>query len=354
MNELMRDEILDQPDALQQTLSSMRSQLTRLLPSLTGVRRIVFTGAGDSFFAPLALEYAARRFLTANTHVLPAQEAGRYWPFESNDLVVPISISGEAGRTVEAAYTAREAGAFVLAVTANENSSLAETSTEAAIIPFRSRSRKTPHTTDYLATLLAIATLIEALGEHHFTTFDDLPKLVAQSLESLEVPCHEVGQTLAGSERFYFLGAGPSFGVTQYAAAKFWEAGGLRGFAFQLEEFAHGPHLLLDRDDPVFLVSPDGQCLGRAITMVEGLQQIGLNIFVITDKPEAFSGTHILHIPSIAEMWSPFLTSLPTQWICWAVATAKGYDVVSKDGRHPNPEVYELAHREWVRDSGKS
>jgi hypothetical protein len=34
-------------------------------------------------------------------------------------------------------------------------------------------------TTDYLTTLLAVATLIEAVGKHHFSIFDNLAELTA-------------------------------------------------------------------------------------------------------------------------------------------------------------------------------
>ncbi|MDH3676633.1 MAG: SIS domain-containing protein, partial [Anaerolineae bacterium] len=213
-----------------------------------------------------------------------------------------------------------------------------------------SRSRKTPHTTDYLTSLLAVAIVIEHLGHQSFSTFDNLADKTNRSLQTLEPMCLEIGKALFKNETFYFLGAGPSFGTAQYAAAKFWEAGGLKAFAFELEEFAHGPHLLVDEGDPVFVIAPSGSCLDRARVIVEGLTEIGLTIYAITDDKTAFPDIHTLSIPPLSEAWSPFLTSLPAQWLCWAISSTKGYDVVTKDGRHPNPGVYESAHRAWVRD----
>ncbi|HBY93141.1 MAG TPA: hypothetical protein DEP84_04110 [Chloroflexi bacterium] len=217
------------------------------------------------------------------------------------------------------------------------------------MIPFRSHSRKTPHTTDYLTSLLAIATIIESLGGSPIPALDSLPAMFAGALNGLEQPCQELGAALASQERFYFFGAGPHFATAQYGAAKFWEAGGLRAFPFELEEVAHGPHMVLDPGDPVFLVAPAGSSLDRAVAIASGLRQIGVTCVAISDAPESFSGIRTLTTPSIAEEWSPFLTCLPLQWLCWAVATAKGYDVVRKNGRRENAEMYEAVHRQWVR-----
>ncbi|MFN8457994.1 MAG: hypothetical protein U0401_25640 [Anaerolineae bacterium] len=93
MNELMREEILDQPEALRQSLTRLREQSAQLMLTKPSWQRIIFTGSGDSYLASLALEYAARHYLELEVHVLPAQIAARYWSFKPGDLLVAISIS---------------------------------------------------------------------------------------------------------------------------------------------------------------------------------------------------------------------------------------------------------------------
>lgn len=351
MNELMREEILDQPEALRQSLTRLREQSAHVMSTKPSWQRIIFTGSGDSYLAPLALEYAARHYLELEVHVLPAQIAARYWFFKPGDLLVAISISGEAGRTVEAAKAARQVNASVLAITVNETSTLASLSNATLIIPFHSRSRQTPHTTDYLTTLLALATLIEAVSQHHLTLLDTLAELTAYVLKELAAPCLEVAESIKQSDHFYFLGTGPNWGTAQYAAAKMWEVGGVVTFAFELEEFGHGPHMLINAVEPAFVIAPTGQSVDRARLMLEGLQVIEAKSFVITDNSGLFSGFVCLNTPRLSEEWSPFGTTLAVQWLCWAIATAKGYDVVTKDGLHSHPELYEQAHWRLVRDA---
>lgn len=335
MNELMRSEILDQPGALEESLASLRGQL-----DAAGLAQrwsaVVFTGSGDSYCAPLALQYAARLLVRAPVSVLPALEAARYFPFSPGMLVVTISVSGEAKQTVESARTARDAGASVLSITGNAESTLAGLATRRLLLEFRSRSRRTPHTTDFLTTLLAVAAIVEALGGERVAILDELPAAVGELVAAHEQPCLELGRELAARDRFVFLGAGPSFAVAQYGAEKFWEAGGLEAHAFELDEFAHGAHFLLEPGDPVFVLAPAGRSSARVEEICEGLYGLGARVVALADS-------------ALPEEWSPFATAVPVQWLCWAIATAKGYDVERKDGRHADPGPYELAHERWVK-----
>ncbi len=62
-------------------------------------------------------------------------------------------------------------------------------------------------------------------------------------------------------------------------------------------------------------VAPTGQSLGRALEVVEGLREIGVNIFAIADNPGAFANVRVLPIPMLAEEWSPLITCQPLQWL---------------------------------------
>ena len=349
MNEMLRDEILDQPEAVRQTLPAVRSQLVGLRAEPARFARLIYTGSGDSYFAPLAFEYAARMLLKQAMRALPAREAARYWRFTSDDMLIAISISGEAACTIEAARVARASGAFVLAVTASPDSALARVSSATLTLPFRSRSRQTPHTTDYLSTLVAVAAHIEWAASRRVAELDDLAEIVSRSAGRLEAESRRLAQELVAAGRFTFLAAGPNLANAGYAASKFYEAGGLPAFYFELEEFAHGPHLMVEAGDPVFILAPSGQSLKRAGVILDGLHQIQAIAVGIGDDPRAFADAPVLQTAALPEEWSPLVTCLPLQWLCWAVATARGYDVLAKDGIHRNPAAYESAHRAWVR-----
>jgi fructoselysine-6-P-deglycase FrlB-like protein len=216
---------------------------------------------------------------------------------------------------------------------------LAQLAAETLVLEFRSRSRKTPHTTDFLTTMLAVAAIVEWLQGHKLTGLDELVDGAQELVTAAEEPSRELAARFGASNRFTFLGAGPSLGVALYAAEKLWEAGGLEAHAFELEEFAHGAHLLVDAGDPVFIVAPPGKSSGRAAEIADGLAAIEARAVPID------GGT-----ANLPEEWSPFATAVAVQWLCHAIATEKGYDVVRKDGRHAErTSRYLSAHTGWTR-----
>lgn len=341
MNELMYADIFDQPEAISQTLPELRSQLAQHQLRKRALKRLILAGSGDSLSASNSLLYAGSRYLDITVSAGASFEVEKYWHLNPSDLLAVISFSGETNGAVKAAQSGRDAGAHILAITANEESSLARIGHEVLKINFRARSRKVPHTTDFLTTLLAIATLIEHFAEKKFSILENLPKLISQHLQRLEPVCTRIGQALADSSYFYILGAGPSYGIAQYGAAKFWEAGGIRAFPFELDEIYHGPARLIDPGDPVFFILPERASLKQGSKILSGYRKVGVCPVVVTNQLDLFPDVEVIPIESFEEEWSPFLTCLPLQLLCWAIATAKGYDVVLKNGRQPNPEIYQ-------------
>jgi len=376
MNELLRDEIYDQPRAIRDSLPRLRQQFSRLNFSTSRYQRVFLGGCGDGAIAPLAMKMAFQSHLTLDITPLPAMEISQYTRLRATDFVVALSISGKVRRIVEAAQTARAAGASVMAITGNELSPLAQNSNIVIEMPILATTIQTPHAINFLVSLLALSTLLEKMAGKSFMELDQLPEIIQATINELVEPCIQAAKQIAKADVFYFLGAGPHWGMACYGAAKFWSAGGMRAFAFELEDFAHGAHLTLSPGDPVIVLALKGRSLVRAVEIVDGLAKLGSQVYVITNKPESFSAVPVLCIPAISEkkqnnnpfvsqeqseeMWMPFISAIPLQLLCMEVATNKGYDVIEKTGRIENPAIYDRIHREWayestlqVRDSSK-
>lgn len=351
MNELMHAEIWDQPAALRQSLKPLRAQATSAARYLKSARRIIITGCGDSYFGALALQRAYQMYIPVPVDALPAMEAAQYVDFHPGDVLVAISVSGEVKRTLEAVGSARGGSANVVAITAQPESTLAKSSDAVLTLPVPSRSRKTPHTTDFVSTLLALVTLLESGANQTFTELDSLSEQVESVISSLESKCVAFASAIVPTAQFFFLGAGPGWAVAQYCAAKFWEAGGLRGYAFELEEFAHGAQFLLAPGDAVMVIAPDDRSQPRAMEMWGGFEQLGARPLVVTGLLAGFPAESTLAIPNMSPVASPFVACLPGQLLTLSVANVRGYDVVSKAGHVPDPALYEQVHRNWTGGS---
>ncbi len=351
MNDVMLREIQSQPGVLHENLPLFRSSASSEPLLSQTFKRLFITGCGDSFVAPFSLRHLYQEYLDIPVEVLPAMEASQYASFRPGDLLIGISVSGSVRRTVEAELSAHAAGARVLSISGNPASRLAQNSDATFTIPVRSLSRKTPHSVDYLVTLLALAVILEKMSGRRLDQLDLISGLVAKGLRESAESCSKGATHLAHSEHFYFLGAGPHWATAQYGAAKMWEAGGLLASAFELEEFAHGAHLMLKEGDAVIMIAPDGYSQRRAAEFVGGLGELGARVGVITDCSEQFRGFMTFPIPAIAEKWSPFTACLPLQLLCLGIANSLGLDVVSKIARVRNIDIFDRVQEIWTRET---
>ncbi len=349
----MLREIRDQPRLAVEELGRLRDEASAAARALGDPpARLILTGCGDSWIASLALEPAARALLGRSrpVHALQALEAARYFSLGAGDLLVACSVSGEVARTLDAAEAAQRAGGKVVAVVARPASTLAALSDAVIRLP-EPIARNTPHSRDYLATLLALGALLEALSGERVGALDTIGPALRDAMPTWEERARAIGPGLAAAPRIFLLGAGPSWPSALYGAAKLWEAGGVLALGQELEEFAHGQHLVANWGDGVILIAPSGPSSGRAAQMLSGFQRLGLRVVALAEADDAasFQGAEIVVLPAIPEPWSPLVSAVPLQLLAYEVANTRGLDVTCPLGGRPAGDVFQEVHAGWTR-----
>jgi fructoselysine-6-P-deglycase FrlB-like protein len=349
MNELMLQEMASQADMLAEAIVDLRGQASRI--GTSQVERVVLTGSGDSGYAAMAVEDLYLEKLAVPVWALPSISAARYPRSSRHSVTIPISVSGEVIRTIEAARTAHALGSTVVGVVANANSSLAAQCDSVLIMP-KPITRSTPHTRDYTATLLALGILGERLAGTEWPGLDAWVGGIADLVEAalvwtarIDVPSPET--------RVWFLGSGPDRGTAAYGALKFWEAGGELSWWDDLEEFAHGSQLQARPGDDVYLFAT-GRARSRAAEMIPGLLRMEMRVFAITegDPVPGLSQSQQFILPKFDEAaLVGFYSCIPIQAVTYAYATARGVDVTIPMGGAPFGETFEDVHNEWMRKS---
>jgi len=345
----MYDDIIDQPKAIAEILPDLRSQLKPQLNNSSEYKRIILTGSGDSYYGPISLQQLFLRHVEPPVYPIHAMNAAAYWDFFPGDLLIAISFSGKAHRTLKAVKEAKKKNALVCAITGDDQSELAKMSDYAVQIKWHSPSRSIPHTVDYLTILVAIACIIERLSGKRFDMLDNLSEMIAHTIQHTIESTKEIGKAFEQREVFYLLGAGPNYGNAQYGAEKFWEACGMLAYSFEMEEFAHGPHKLIEEGDPLILLAPDEESSRLSSSIAKGVKLLGADPVVVTDRTEYFTDTPILQIPSVEKAWTPFIVPIPQQLLTYSVATAKGYDVQVGEGRVENIKKLREIQKVWIR-----
>ena len=349
MNELMLQEMASQADMLAEAIVDLREQASRI--EAPRVEQVVLAGSGDSGYAAMAVEDLYLERLAVPVWALPSISAARYPRSAKHGVTIPISVSGEVVRTIEAARTARALGSTVLGIVANANSTLGAQCDAALIMP-KPITRSTPHTRDYTATLLALGVLGERIAGTGWAGLDTWVGSIAPMVETALVWAAQI-DVPSPETRVWFLGSGPDRGTAAYGALKFWEAGGELSWWDDLEEFAHGSQLQARPGDDVFLLAT-GRARSRAAEMIEGLLRMEMRVFAITDGGP-LSGLHRSQqfmLPQFDEAaMVGFYSCIPIQAVTYAYATARGVDVTVPMGGAAFGQTYEDVHNDWMRKS---
>lgn len=348
MTEVMRREILSQPQLLADCLPKLRDTARGLDLS---VGRIVAGGCGDGLFAAGA---AAGMFADSDLdyHAASALEIGWHVRLGADDLVVLISISGGTRRTVEAAHRACATGARTLAITCEAQSELAQACEQRLLLPFTPLSRRTPHTADYLVSLLALAVLAESCSGDTSTDLERLPALLEQLIDRQQVPTASLARELAPEGRIFILGHGANLATAQYIAAKFHESGGLNAFWNETENFVHGMNFMIEADDLVCVIAGDGPGSFRGMELSPGLLRLASKTALIGAAAELPDSADAALFNFDAPALPPTLTVFPAavigQLLCLGLVEAAGLPVERPRAGRARAELHAEVQRGWM------
>jgi glucosamine--fructose-6-phosphate aminotransferase (isomerizing) len=344
-NAVMLQDILSQPEALEEGLPSLRVQASEL--EFPRVQRLVLTGSGDSLIAALALRNLFQAHLRVPVLIRASLDASRYLDLTPEDAIVVVSVSGEVARTLEAATRANAAGASTVAITAAADSRLARMCDATLTIP-APIDRSIPHCRDYSVTALALACLLERFAEIRIGTLDELPSLVATTVKSALDSWSAVPATTG---RTWFLGAGPDRATAMFGALKYWEAAGMEAWWDDLEEFGHGSQLMCRPNDRAVLIASGPGCQ-RALEMIGGLEKMGVDVALVGGRAMASDGRpHLQTTDDLDFRLHPFISCIPLQVMTYLEAEARGLDVTVPLFGHAHGLVYDEVHAEWMRQS---
>ncbi|WBB78463.1 SIS domain-containing protein [Micromonospora sp. WMMD882] len=313
----MMYEIAHQSYAVLAAIEVVEEQVARLPEEkLRDARHVYVTGCGDSYFAGIAARMAFHRFAKVPTEPIEALEFARYaadaLPDES--LVLAISNSGKATRTVEAAARATDVGAFSVAVTGSPTSRLAEVSRHtlnqrveregrALTMPSNledGAGRPSFGLANYLVsftTLLLVALRMGRLRGHlSEAEVDEITeqmraaaRAVDQTVEICADPADKLAQRFAEHSDVMIVGGGPAHGMALFYGAKTYELARINGNVQHLEEWAHEQFFLTGSTSELLLLAPPGRSSSRAEEILRTAAALGAHCAVVTVEEAAAS-----------------------------------------------------------------
>jgi glucosamine--fructose-6-phosphate aminotransferase (isomerizing) len=244
-------------EALGSSFDELRRAASAVVLMGTGMSLAVANAAAPAWRRATGPE-GRRLIVRESTAAAFGSDDGLTW--SGDELVVAVSKSGTSPETVAAARLAAEAGAMVVAVTAETDSPLARGA--ALIAPTPSGEEAGAGTRSATAALGALLALCGALDSSRAGR-----EALAESLQATAEGWPEVqkmGPDLAAAPRTWIAGFGCGAGLAQGAAILWHEKAHRQAVALSVSEFRHGPVEAGRPGDALIVVDPDQPVAARS------------------------------------------------------------------------------------------
>ena len=339
----MRDEIRQQPAAIERTLKAEWPRAERLRRHFeqNPVRMVVLAARGTSDNAA----QFGRYLLETSTGIpvsLAAPSVSTLYCSQINfkeAVVVAISQSGESTDTNIVLEKAKAAGAFTIGITNESESTLARMA-DHAFLARAGKEKSVAATKTYTGQLTCLYLLAYALGAP--IKLQDLQRVPEWSAAALKLE----SEILQRAERYCFMrhavcvGRGLNYSNSFEFALKLMETCYVVAERFSSADLLHGPIAMLEASFPAFLFCPSGVTWKPMCELLEKLKTIRVETLLITDRGNkevgAFKGLtqEPLAIPaSLAnkklnpeELFTPIPYIIPAQLFAASLAEVKRLD----------------------------
>lgn len=300
----MRDEIRQQPESIERTVSAEWSNAERLRTYFERhpVRLIVLAARGTSDNAA----QFGRYLLEISTGIPVSLAAPSVFTLYQAPLnlkeaaVVAISQSGESTDTNLVLERAKAAGAFTIGITNESESALAQLAQHTFLVR-AGKEKSVAATKTYTGQLTCMYLLARAFGAPiEQTALERLPDWSAAALE-LESEIRSRAERYCFMRHAVCVGRGLNYANSFEFALKLMETCYVVAERFSSADLLHGPIAMLEPSFPAFLFCPSGVTWKPICELMEKLIAIRADMLMITDRSNVSA-------PSAAGLSLPPLT----------------------------------------------
>jgi glucosamine--fructose-6-phosphate aminotransferase (isomerizing) len=342
----MHQEIHQQPRVLRKTLHSLLGGNSAPLSFLTSefvsrLKNVKIVACGTSYNAGLVAKYWLEGLAGIACDVEIASEYRyRDQVVQPGTLFISISQSGETADTLAALRLASQMEYLdTLSICNVQTSSLLRLSKKGIITqagPEIGVASTKAFTTQLLALLLfslGCSLRRGMLSNQRVTTLHrqiiKIDSIIRKALE-IESAVKEWGKIISRSDRALILGRGSMYPIALEGALKLKETSYISIEAYPAGELKHGPLALVDEQMPVIALLSNSPIASKTLSNLEEVRARGGQIFLIADESVRINDNltdHILRLPSVDEVITPLLFTIPLQLLAYHTAVLRGTDV---------------------------
>ena len=264
-------ELREQPNAIRASLAAAPEAWQDVASAAADVDRVLVVGSGDSCFLAHAVVPAFETLAAIPAEGVEAYDfvTARLDAISDRTLVIGVSASGKAVRTLQAVELAAERGAVTVAVTNTPGSPLAEAARVALVTRAGlSTTFPTKTTTAAAAVLTGLAaTLGRGRGRLRGDGYRDvrvelgegLPAAIERLFQSAAMEdLARAAADLVNREAMIYVGSGASRAAALVGAAKLHETVRRHALAVNAEDYLHLIGFAVGSADGVLVIAPSG------------------------------------------------------------------------------------------------
>lgn len=341
----MLKEIYDQPQAIEDTLRTARTDFGKILgldtDGLRQLRNIHIIACGTAYHAGLVGKYYIEQLAGIPVSVdLASEYKYRTVPQLPNTLAIAISQSGETADTIGAVKKAKDLGFRTLSICNVLGSSLTRTcdSTFFTHCGPEISVASTKAFTSQITSMYALAAFLgQANGNLSQTAFEKLYKeLLALSKDmgeavKLEYEVRHLTRKIYKADRFIFLGRNVNFPIALEGALKLKEVSYRSAEGFAAGEIKHGPISIIDKGTPVIVLMPHDALFEKMLSACQECRARGAFVVAVTTKAGAKLAADVADqvflVPQTNELLQPVLDVVPLQFLAYWIAKRLGCDI---------------------------
>jgi glucosamine--fructose-6-phosphate aminotransferase (isomerizing) len=303
-------------------------------------KRIIILGCGTSWHAGLVGEYMIEKITRIPTEVEYASEFRYRDPIiQKEDIVIPISQSGETADTLAALKIAKERGAFIYGICNVVGSSISRETHSGVYthagpeIGVASTKAFTTQISVLMLVALKIAQLQNTKDKIYRSTLikelQEIPSRMKTFLKEINT-IETIAKQYHTATNMLYLGRGFNFPVALEGALKLKEISYIHAEGYPAAEMKHGPIALIDHEMPVIVIATKKGHYEKIVSNIHEIKsRNGKIIAIVTKGDETLKkiADHWIEIPESSEFFTPLFATIPLQLISYYIAVMRNCNV---------------------------
>lgn len=300
---------------------------------------IIISGCGTSHHAAL-IGYKYMKLLNSidNIQIINASEYSDYeLDVKQNNAIILLSQSGETKDLYNLLITTKKMDFLTIGIV-NVINSLIARETECGVYLNAGRENAVASTKSFTAqvimlTLIALyfsqiknkndITLIQ-IRKEIISDINNLSLDIENSIRNIEY-CKKIANELLYKKSCFILGTGLSEPIAKEAALKLKEISYIHAEGYPYASLKHGPFALIERNTPIFILSPDIENSKKCNTIAQEVKSREALVILITSREEENIKLYdfIVKIP-YNKYFGNILCNVVMQLIAYELALLKG------------------------------